>query len=219
MWWPQAVPKRFIRRLHGPPGHRALFAGTPYGQRKTLLADPALAGIVALLKSPEEQSIYPLVFDGLHTATFQFVSQGRRGVHSALALYLDTLRRVRQACFGLFLDGLAAGCAVLNLPHLVKTYAGRVVEGMAAGRPVISWEIPDRPANRALFEDGREIFLFDPTQPRQIAEHIRRVIVERGLADRVVENARRKVEAFHTIEHRVQQILDWSTTGRAPTFA
>jgi glycosyltransferase involved in cell wall biosynthesis len=128
------------------------------------------------------------------------------------------LRIIRRQAFAQWISGLQAGCAVVNLPHFVKTYAGRVVEGMAAGRPVISWEIPDRPRNTALFEANREILLFSRDVPTQLAEHIRHIRREPGFAQQLVERARRKLRRFHTLEKRVQHILRWLEAGDEPDY-
>jgi glycosyltransferase involved in cell wall biosynthesis len=219
MWWPQAVPGRFIRTQVPPPGHRAIFGGTPYGKRQEILQHPALQGLLSRPASAEDQSLLPALFDGLQQATIGFMERGLKSWQRSLPAYLATLREIRQGAFELYLDALQAGCAVVNLPHLVKGYAGRVAEGMAAGRPVVSWDIPKRPMNRNLFEDGREILLFDADQPRQLADHLERIMRDPAFAARLADAARLKLQAFHTVEHRVAQILDWSTTGVEPRFA
>ena len=132
-------------------------------------------------------------------------------------LYLDLLHRLRHSAFLLWQrQVLQQGAAVVNLPHLVKGYSGRVIEGMAAGRPVISWRIPGRPRNTALFADGREILLYET--PEELAGHIERVLADSAFAQYVAESARCKVRAFHTTEHRVRQLLDWVAGGDAPTY-
>jgi Glycosyl transferases group 1 len=218
MWWPQAVPRRSIRVNPPQAGHRVIFGGTPYGKRGDILAHPSLQGLVAKPRGAEDQTMLPLLFDGLHQATYAFLEQGRSEWRSSLATYLSTLRDIRRTSFELYLDSLQTGCAVLNLPGLAKCYAGRVFEGMAAARPVISWDIPERPRNRALFEEGDEILLFNADEPRQLTQQIERVMRDSTWATRLADNARRKLEAFHTIEMRVQQILDWSTHGIEPRF-
>lgn len=81
---------------------------------------------------------------------------------------------------------------------------------------MISWRIPGRPRSTALFEDGREILLYET--PAELAGHIERVIANPAFAQHVAESARRKVSAFHTTEHRVRQLLDWVAGGDAPTY-
>ena len=152
-------------------------------------------------------------------ACLRFLSAARStyDVRRALPAYMRLLRLVRQQCFRLWLRRLGDYSAIINLPSYVKAYAGRVVEGMAAGRPVVSWEIPDRPRNKALFEDGKEILLY--SDPSQFASHIQRVVAEPELGRRIADDARRKVLRFHTMEERVRQILDWVETGRVPVYS
>jgi hypothetical protein len=220
IWWPQAVPSRFISEaVVSPSQNRGVFFGAVYGIRREWLRRPELKQVLAHPKSPETGSIYPLLFDALHlplVRPFRFVLPMKE---QGLNLYLSRLRSMRERCFECWLKALQTGCAVVNLPHFVKTYAGRVVEGMAAGRPVISWEIPGRPQNKALFEDEREILLYAGDDPYQLASQLNRVLTDPDLGRRVVLNARKKILRFHTSEIRVCQILDWITKGQAPVYS
>jgi glycosyltransferase involved in cell wall biosynthesis len=135
-----------------------------------------------------------------------------------LPAYLAALRRFRCRCFTRWLELMQAGSAVVHLPSFFKAYSGRVFEGMAAGRPVISWDIPNRPLNRALFRDGEEILLFDPNSPNHLASQIRRISSDPALAVRIAENARMKLERSHTVETRVRQLLRWIASGEQPGY-
>ena len=117
------------------------------------------------------------------------------------------------------MDALQRDAVVVNLPHSVGTYPGRVVEAMAAGRAVAAWDVPGRPRNRALFEDGSEILLFSGTEPAALAAALSRLRRDPVLATAIATNGWRKVRRAHTIERRVQQILAWTDTGEAPVFA
>lgn len=219
LWWPQAVPERLIDNTVLPPQKPyAIFGGAVYGERLSLLHHPQLQGLLVRLPPPEAAVLRPFQFEMLHFFSLlasHFQSARRRQI---LSRYLAELRRIRRQAFGQWIAGLKTGCAVVNLPHRVKTYAGRVVEGMAAGRPVISWEIPDRPHNRMLFEPEREILLFSPENPLQLAEHIRRLQREPELARQLVQRGQAKVKEFHTLEKRVRHILHWLETGDQPTY-
>jgi hypothetical protein len=219
LWWPQAIPARSICEASLPaPRPYGVFGGYVYGDRARWLKRPELKGTLVHLPPPEAATPYPLQFDLLHLALN--LSSLRRRIlgPETLQRYLDRLRQLRRQMFAQWLAGLQTGCAVVNLPHFVKTYAGRVVEGMAAGRPVISWDIPDRPRNRGLFEHGREILLFSKENPLELAEHIRRLQYEPVFARQLVEKAQRKVKQLHTLEKRVQHILRWLETGDEPDY-
>ncbi|PYS07319.1 MAG: hypothetical protein DMG12_00915 [Acidobacteria bacterium] len=183
IWWPQAVPARFISETGGSPSQNCgVFCGACYGVRREWLRRPDLKPVLTRSKSPETGTMYPFLFNALH---LPFIRPFRFALpikEQHLARYLSRLRYIRERCFEGWLKGLQTGCAVVNLPHLVKTYAGRVVEGMAAGRPVISWEIPGRPLNKALFEDEGEILLYPENDPHQLASHLKRILTDRELS-------------------------------------
>ena len=219
-FWPISVPKRFVVNEAGPmPEAPAIFPGTSYGWRQDFLEHPALRGMLAQLAPPEQDTIFPLLFDGLQQAAATYAENGRPGWQLSLPAYMDQLRHIRQTTFGLWLRGLQAGSAVVNLPHMVKTYAGRVYEGIAAGRPVVSWGFPDRPRNRALWEEDSEILLFQRDSPEQLAEHIQRLRCDHVFATKLANTTLQKLRRFHTAEHRVGQILDWIDSGTEFTFA
>ena len=216
-WWPQAIPNRFIATEMVPPtSSHAIFCGSLYRDRVRFLNHPELNELIVYVRSPERGTVYPLLFNALHLPLRRNLKYFMPPSEFLLQGYLRALRFIREKSFVRWLKLLQSGCAVVNLPHLVKSYPGRVVEGMAAGRPVISWQIPDRPRTQALFEEGREILLF--TNPSELAEQIRRVRSDAGLAQNIVSRATLKLKCFHTIEKRVRQVLDWIETGENPKF-
>ena len=219
MWWPQAVPARFISEdVIKVSNNYAVFSGGIYGERASWLEHPDLQGLLIQQASPEHSTVYPALFNRLHAAVHRFLKSGLPGQSSALSTYLYFLRRIRRQCFESWLHGMRSGRAVVNLPSFLKAYAGRVVEGMAAGRPVISFEVPDRPQTKALFEDGHEILLYPKDEPSKLAAQIERIVSDPALEQRIAANARRKLQHFHTVERRVKQILNWIEMGESPTY-
>lgn len=83
-----------------------------------------------------------------------------------LRQYVDALQNVREAEFRDWLNGLSDWAAIVNLPGLTHCFGGRVFEAIAAGRPVISWEVPGRPKTNALFQNNHEIVLFSAIHPK-----------------------------------------------------
>jgi len=100
----------------------------------------------------------------------------------------------------------------------VKAYAGRVTEAMAGNVPVVSWEIPGRPRNLALFEDGKEILLFPREDEACFIEILNRLHRDLSFGRGILTAARQKVLRFHTSEIRVRQVFDWIEEGLEPTF-
>ena len=219
IWWPPAVPSRFISQENRFNSEKpATFCGALYGDRKNILTNHQLKMLISHGKHPERGTIYPFVYDLLHFFSFRMNRKRRINVVSIFEYYMNSLGRVRKACFELWLTYLTSGCAVVNLPHNVKTYSGRVVEGMAAGVPVISWEIPARPRNRLLFEEEKEILLFQRDKPETLARQIRRIKEDKYFANKLVNLARSKMINFHSLEKRVQQILDWIECDVIPVY-
>lgn len=219
LWWgAPTVPERFIADAPGPPSYPyALFYGLLYGERVKFLEHPELRGLLVRPGVPDGRT-YPLLFDALHVAA-RAALKSRLPGGLALPAYLALLRGLRRRLFRRWLAALRAGSAVVNLPQFGKFYTGRVVEAMAAGRPVIAWEVPERPRNRALFVDGEEILLYRGSDVTGLAAHIRRILAEPEFAASLVTRARAKLRRLHTTEERVRQILDWVATGRRPEYA
>ncbi len=163
LWWASSVPTSFILKQPGIATRRhAVFPGTPYGERQLWLQHRDLRTLLKHQPAPETKTLLPGMFDFLRHncqryARRRYLPSPRLAAHS----YVTLLRAIRRKCLALYLNGLGKTSAIVNLPHWFKGYAGRVIEGMASGRPVISWEVPDRPLNKALFTPEKEILLFD----------------------------------------------------------
>jgi hypothetical protein len=221
MWLPSAVPKRFIleKTPCTSPKKYGAFIGDIYYPRSIWLNSPELKGLLVKQTSLDDYTPYPYLFNALHFFTQLFIKcRLPAAKHTLLIIYLPCLRYIRIHLFKLWLKSLQKNIAVVNLPSLVKAYPGRVVEGMAAGRIVISWNIPNRPHNERLFTDGKEILLYSNDDRQQLAEHIRSVITDPDLADTIVSNARNKILQFHTMEKRVNQILEWIEKGESAEY-
>ena len=217
LWWPPMVCERFITAPSIDPSHpQAVFHGTPYGPRQRWIGNPLLRDRLAYHQSgPPTQ--YQRLFDQLQQQAGTCIGQG--GVNEALIRhYVQTWRTIRLGEFQEWMAGLAQWPAIVNLPTLAKFYGGRVFEGMAAGRPVISWKIDERPKNLALFEDGRDILLFPPDDPHALSRHIDRLRHDPSLAHSIAANAHHKLRAFHTAERRLCETLSWIGTGIEPSY-
>jgi hypothetical protein len=220
MWWPQAVPERCISsRTPITLNRPAVFSGAAYHMRADLLELRELKGLMVKQPSSEAGTLYPQLFDALHLAIRHYLRHVNSAGWAALSTHILALRILRRRCFARWLRSMREGCAVVNLPSVIKTYAGRVPEAMAAGVPVISWQIPDRPRTKELFESGKEILLFSKDDPAQLAEHIRRIQREPEFAQRLAASARQKLVRFHTIERRVRDIFDWIENGTTPSYS
>jgi len=146
----------------------------------------------------------------------QLESLSGQDIRKLLAGYLEQFRTCRHKNFELWLDTIAQGFAMVNLPQVGFGYGPRVVETMAVGRPVLAHRVPNRPRVEELFQNGHEILLYD--NPEELAGQIRRLQKDSGLRDRLVNQAQHKLLQFHTTERRVGQALRWLESGQAPDF-
>ncbi|RMH03709.1 MAG: glycosyltransferase [Planctomycetota bacterium] len=85
----------------------------------------------------------------------------------------------------------AADLAVLCSHPMVETFPNSVLEAMASRRPVVSTRVGSVDEQ---IEDGVEGFLVPPGDPEALADRILRVLENPGLARRMGEAAREKVE-------------------------
>ena len=219
-WWPQAVPARFILSPQpAPPDRRGVFLGSIYGSRLDWLQKPQLLGLLTLQhRAPENSTDFPAWFDDSQRAWEALLLSGEPISDSALSVYLETWRRIRSESFSLWIEGLQGCRAIVNLPSYVRGYAGRVYEAMAAGVPVVSWAVPERPRTQALFEEGREILLFSREDAESLARPLRRLAEDSVYADTLARAAQSRLRSGHTVEQRVAQILAWTRTGILPDF-
>lgn len=210
LFWPSAVPSRFITETIACPSHReAAFYGELYGERKAWLAISGLKDLLVHPPSAEAETDYPRLFDTLHQQMHERMRSGWQPDLVALTAYVDLWRRLREAIFVNWLTSLKTWSAIINLPSLFQSYAGRVVEAMAAGRPVISWKIPDRPRTQGLFMEGQEILLFPKDRPVCLKEHVERIARNEDYARNIATAARAELLKSHTAEVRARQWLYW----------
>lgn len=211
---PSAIPIRFLDTDVEPPVHRrGAFYGEAYGERQAWLARPELKELLVHAPPAEAGTDYPRLFDALHWQVEERFRSGWVPDFRALADYTASRRRLREAIFACWLQALKAWSAIVNLPSLLKSYPGRVIEAMAVGRPVISWEVPDRPKTKALFEPDRQILLYPQDRPAVLAEHLTRVIRDEDYARAIAAAARSELLQSHTAERRAWEILAWIQRG------
>lgn len=217
LFWPSAVPSRFITTTIQQPSRReAAFYGELYGERKAWLAMPGLKDLLIHPPPAEAATEFPLLFNALHQQMAERLQSGWRPHPAALTEYVGLWRRLREAIFVNWLASLKPWSAIVNLPSLFQSYAGRVVEAMAAGRPVISWKIPDRLRTQDLFKAGREILLYPRDRPVVLEQHVKRIARDADFARNIAEAASAELLRSHTAEARARQWLDWIETGQPP---
>jgi len=220
IWFPTAVPERCISLEHRPPQVApAVFFGDLYSEeRRRLAALPELKDLLAFPRGPEAASGLPAAFDALHAWLAGAMAQAPAPGAEVHLRYVEELRALRKAIFASWMEGLSGWNGLVNLESYFQGYAGRVFEAMAAGVPVVSWAVPDRPRTRALFEDGEDLLLFQPGDVSGLVDHLSRIHADPALARRLREAARQKMLRHHTSEHRVRQVFAWIEEGEPPLY-
>jgi GT2 family glycosyltransferase/glycosyltransferase involved in cell wall biosynthesis/2-polyprenyl-3-methyl-5-hydroxy-6-metoxy-1,4-benzoquinol methylase/Flp pilus assembly protein TadD len=219
LWWPTMVPARFISPPEHPPVHRlGVFHGQPYGPRRQWVSHDALKSHLSFVSPASPQTRPQQQFDQLQQTMSERLSSHTLITRGQMSEYADTLRLIRETEFTQWMAQLPQWAAIVNLPSLAKFFGGRVYEGMAAGRPVLSYAVPHHPLNNTLFTEGEEILFFSPDSPDSLRDLLDRVIHDDTFADAIAQKAQRKLRAYHTSEHRMAQTLCWIETGQQPDY-
>ncbi len=219
IWWPGSVPRQYIVDTPTPlAGRKASFSGSLYGSRRSWLEHPTIKDRIVLSAKSSSKSEFPRLFDELQQYAQDLLASGRTGSEKDLVQYISNLHSIRSGEFIEWMRGLRASGLIINLPSYASFYGGRVFEGMAVGCPVLSFNIPNRPKTRALFEDGQDILLFSQDDPSSLVQQLDRLEHDHVFSQKVVVNALQKIRDFHTVERRVRQTLDWVEKGKIPDY-
>ena len=218
MWHPVPMPERFVRIPSGEAQFRGgYFGGSVYGERGNWLSNERLSQLLGYQRSTDSRTQIPARYNALQErATSAWVGSPDALWAELYEPYLRALKELRFEAAQNWIADMQRGAAVVNLPHLVKGYSSRVIEGMASGRPVVSWRVPDRPMNQALFAEGQEILLFDT--PEELAAHLDRIVAAPGWASRLAAQARQELLRRHTSVRRVYDVLRWIEDGVIPGY-
>jgi radical SAM superfamily enzyme YgiQ (UPF0313 family) len=217
-WFIPPIPERFIcKNVTLPPQLKPVFRGTPYGERARWLELPALKNLINREPSADNLTDLPRLFDNLQILAQKTISSASFEL-SQYDQYLHTLRQIRSQSFSLYMDSMVGGSSVVSLPSFGKVYTGTTYEGMASGRPVITYKILDRPMLESAFEDGKDILLYSKDEPTRLVEHVKHVLRDPEFGQRIATTARDKLLRFHTTAKRVHQFLRWIATGQEPCY-
>ena len=99
---------------------------------------------------------------------------------------------------------LLVAADVLAIPSLIEGTSGVAIEAMALACPVVS---SDLPGLAGVLEDGVNAILVPPGSPQALADGLRRVLIDRDLADALRTSGSRDFGARFTTEHAATQML------------
>ncbi len=92
---------------------------------------------------------------------------------------------------------------ILVVPSYTEAFSRVVIEGMAAGKPVIASDIP---GNSEAVVDGVTGFLFSPGDENALTDSLIRLIKSKELRDSLGREGRRRAEELFSIEENVRKI-------------
>ena len=175
---------------------KAIFYGTDYGERGEWLK--RLEDRLSVNPpSVEDTSDLPHMFEQLFNSTHY--------VPSEYDYFYSTWYSIRQALYSIWINHLyhIPGCAMVNLPHRTQVLSGRVIENMAAGKPVVSPYMYNDADN--LFVNEKEILYYKDIEG--LIKWLDELEKNADLRWSLAEAARFNILEKHTTERRVKQIL------------
>jgi len=190
-----SIPYRLIKTPSGTADN-AIFYGTLYGDRSNWIKN--LENMLNINPpSAEDQTPFPQWFDNLFTEY--------KDTYSG---WFERWYRIRQALYSIWIDHLykLPGCCFLNPPHRTNVLSSRVIEGMAAGKPVLSPLMNNGVDD--LFKDCENILFY--RNESELLDHLTHLKTNSNLRFTISESARFNLLENHTTEHRVKQILEFT---------
>jgi len=192
-----SIPERSIR-VPNSTSDKAIFYGTLYGKRSEWATELEHC-LNVNPPSSEDSSSLPRLFEQLFvTSDYPVGNYGS---------FYNSWHYIRQGVYFNWITHLHTinSCAMINLPHHTQLLSGRVIESMAAGKPVISPLMNNSVDD--LFVDSKEILYYSDISG--LIECIDRLQADTDLRFSLSENARINILEKHTTEVRVRQILDF----------
>ena len=192
-----SIPERLIRTPYSTLD-KAIFYGTIYGDRGEwlkILEDR----LIVNPPSAEDSSNLPRMFDQLFVRTNYTPEE--------YDYFYSSWSSIRAGLYSIWINHLhdLHGCAMVNLPHRTAVLSGRVIENMAAGKPVVSPLMYNSIDD--LFEDGKEIRYYDDIIG--LMSCLDELQNDSDVGFSLAEAARINILTNHTSEVRVKQIIDF----------
>jgi len=193
-----SVPERLVKTPNST-ADKAIFYGTAYGVRGEWLRS-LKSRLIINPPSAEDAGNFPRIFEQL----FAFVN-GYTPVD--YSYFFRNWYYVRQSVYSIWINHLHTlpGCAMISLPHRTQVLSGRVIESMAAGKPVVSQLLNTEMDD--LFEDGKEILYYKDMFG--LLNCLDRLQSDSDLRFYLAEAARVKVLENHTTEVQVKKIIEF----------
>lgn len=226
----KALGSKVVYEHHGP-GHPKVLVGPALYKADLVVAPsarlaPKRRGVVVLPDACE-----PL--DGVEPVELErpaLVYAGSLRPEKGVQVLLESYRRYLKGRCRLYVvhgrprsEALryVASADVVVVPTLPDPPQSplKLFEAMMLGRPIVASRTPE---HEAVLRDGVDALLYDPYDPRDLAEKALRLLEDRGLARRLGESARRRAWTWRDRCLRVLEALrglHLDASPRAPSAA
>ena len=197
MYCAVSIPERSIRTSNST-SDKAIFYGTLYGQRSEW-AEKLAHCLNVNPPSSEDDGNLPRLFEQLF-ATLEYSID-------SYSIFYNSWHYIRHDLYFSWISHLhnISSCAMINLPHHTQLLPGRVIESMAAGKPVISPLMNNVVDD--FFVDGKEILYYKDID--DLTKCINKLQVDPDLRFSLAEAARINILVNHTTEKRVAEMLSF----------
>lgn len=205
------VPESRLLRIHNAVEVSQEAAGCPPGsfrQAHGIPLDAPLVTVIGRISREKGQRIFLDAFCRLRTivphAHAVIVGEGVDADdvrHHAAAVGLGGTAQVvewQRPITPVYVDS-----DVVAIPSLSEGISNVLLEAMAAGRPVVATRVGGTPE---VVAHEQHALLVPPGNAAAMAEAIARLLQDKPLRDRLVEEALRRVEAEHSPAHRAKRI-------------
>ena len=101
---------------------------------------------------------------------------------------------------------------LLSLPSLSPTLVSRTFESLACGGSVLQSQIIGGKSNE-LFRDWEHLVYYNPENPDDLMEKIEYLLKNPDLAEDIAARGYQLCHEKHTIESRIQELVEWADSG------
>ncbi len=204
-WWRQAINLKYISSLMDlKKQKKSIFSGTLYGNRNGFLEFNHKKSID---RNPKGSRLFEFFFN--LNQVFAWFASNYFYFNPTIFFNVNMfiVKKLRNFEFRSYLKNLSKYQILINLPSLVKSYPGRVIEGMAAGCLVMTQKIVDRVMTNNIFLNEKEIVLYDTISDFQ--NKYLAYIDDVDKCSKIQAAAYEEISKKHTLEVRISEFMHW----------
>ncbi|MEZ2320221.1 MAG: glycosyltransferase [Microcoleus sp.] len=101
---------------------------------------------------------------------------------------------------------------LLNLPSISLTMTSRTLEILGCGGLAIHYDVIGEKC-KELFRDWEHLVYYNPENPDDLIEKIEYLLKNPDLAEEIADRGYQLCQEKHTIECRVQELIEWAESG------